>query len=200
MSCRVGTSSECFLLEVTSLLLPAQGQSLYYWMTQCLLVYLPITNVNCNGCFRTETSFCSHFNNASNTTCERVKPKTRLVVPERSSLPGDENLVDRRHLSFLEPSVEFQSADFDSSSYDIDRVWETAALLPVELDPDFIKLVGARLQLGDDSHSDVSSSSEEDDVMFCAGPPTYSFDYDSRGSNESSSSLFRFSATGRPSR
>ena len=132
---------------------------------------------DCNRCFRTETSFRNHFNYASNTTCERVKPQTRLVYPERSSfvLPGDEHFIEGIHPSFLAdaPSDEFEGADFDSSD-DIDRVWDDdAALLPVELDPDFIKLA-ARLELGDDSHSDVSSSEEEDDEM----SPTPSFDYD----------------------
>ena len=133
--------------------------------------------LDCNRCFRTETSFRNHFNYASNTTCERVKPQTRLVYPERSSfvLPGDEHFIEGIHPSFLAdaPSDEFEGADFDSSD-DIDRVWDDdAALLPVELDPDFIKLA-ARLELGDDSHSDVSSSEEEDDEM----SPTPSFDYD----------------------
>jgi hypothetical protein len=74
-----------------------------------------------------------------------------LVYHERSSslLPGDEHFVEGSHISFLAdaPSDEFQGADFDSSD-NIDRVWETAALLPVELDPDFIKLA-APLELGD---------------------------------------------------
>ena len=103
---------------------------------------------DCNRCFRTETSFRNHFNYASNTTCERVKPQTRLVYPERSSslLPGDEHFIEGIHTSFLAdaPSDEFEGADFDSSD-DIDRVWDYAALLPVELDPDFIKLA-ARLE------------------------------------------------------
>jgi hypothetical protein len=76
---------------------------------------MPIIEQTVNFCVCLVTWLKGDSNNASNTTCKRVKPQTRLVYPERSSsplLPGDEHFVEGSHASFLAdaPSDEFQGA------------------------------------------------------------------------------------------